>query len=127
MMWHCFKGRRQSNVVSRSSVGRRLVVGRSSIGSRSVVGRLLLGCWLVVGRSSVDCRSVVGRHALRVSPAVTRLTVYRRLQVLFRLSVTLAGAVAPYKPILARAFAPYKAIAQSNKRMLSGKACFEFL
>ena len=90
MILNCFK---VILVVGRSSVGPRSVVGRSSvdpwsvigrwlIDCRSVVGRLSVGRWLIIGWSLVDDRSVVGRHALRVSPAVTRLTVYRRLQVI---------------------------------------------
>ena len=75
-------------VIVRSSVGRKSVVGRSSICRGSVVSRRLIVDRFVVDRLSIGCQllsvghqSVVGRHALRVSPAVTRLTVYRRLQV----------------------------------------------
>ena len=67
--------------MGRSFVGRRYVVDRSSVVHWSVVGRSLVGRRSVADCSMVGCWSVVNRHALRVAPAVIRLTVYRRLQV----------------------------------------------
>ena len=71
---------RLSRVEHRGLVVCRSIAGRSSIGRRSVVDRSFLGHRWVVNRLSVNCLFVVGRDALRVFPAVTRLTVYRRLQ-----------------------------------------------
>ena len=67
--------------------------GALLVGGWLVAGWLLVGCWLVAGWWLVGCWLAVGwllfggwlgGFALRVLPAETRLTVYRRLLNLYK-------------------------------------------